>query len=293
MKEKIVALGFFDGVHLGHQALITACCHLAKRTGCTPAAVTFTSHPDALVTKMPPLLINTIAQRQQLLLAYGIADILALPFDEGLRNMPWQAFLDLLLEKGAAGFVCGDDFRFGRGGEGSAGKLAAFCQERDLPYAIVPEQTLDGMRISSTHIRALIENGDMDTAARFLGHPHTLHGEVAHGRQLGRTIGIPTANLPIPAGVVVPKHGVYATTCVFDGEPHAAVTNIGSRPTVGGHEVRAESWVLDFDGDLYGKTVTLLFHKFLRPEKKFDSLESLRAEILKNAAETRKIFEKS
>jgi riboflavin kinase/FMN adenylyltransferase len=295
MKEekRIFALGFFDGVHLGHQALVTACCHLAKRTGCIPGAVTFTSHPDALVTSMPPLLINTISQRQQLLLAYGIADILALPFDEGLRNMPWQAFLDFLLEKGAAGFVCGNDFRFGRGGEGSAAKLASFCQARNLPYAIVPEQTLDGMRISSTHIRALIENGDMETAARFLGHPHTMCGEVVHGRQLGRTIGIPTANLSIPAGVVVPKHGVYATTCVFDGEQHAAVTNIGSRPTVGGHQVRAESWILDFDGDLYGKTVTLLFHKFLRPEQKFDSLGALQEEILKNAAETRKIFGKT
>lgn len=282
--KKIFALGFFDGVHLGHQALLTACRHLAQRTACTCSAVTFTSHPDALVAIKTPPLINTVLERQRLLIGYGVTDILALPFDEALRNMPWQAFLEFLLQKGAAGFVCGDDFRFGYRGEGNAEKLATFCQEHNLPYAIVPEQTLDGMRISSTHIRTLIENGEIETAARFLGHPHVLSGVVTHGRHLGRTIGVPTANIAIPAEVVVPKHGVYACTCVFGGKPHVAVTNIGSRPTVDGHEVRAESWILDFDGDLYGACITLHFHKFLRPEQKFASLDELRTQIQLDAA---------
>ena len=160
-----------------------------------------------------------------------------------------------------------------------------------MPYAIVPEQTVDGIRISSTHIRTLIENGDMETAAKFLGHPHVLSGEVVRGRQLGRTIGIPTANLLIPQEVVVPRLGVYACTCRVEGKTYMAVTNIGSRPTVEGHQVRAESWILDFHGDLYGKSIQLQFYKFLRPERKFPSLEELRAEILKNGEETRKYFE--
>ena len=282
--KKIFALGFFDGVHLGHQALLTACRHLAQRTHCICSAVTFTSHPDALVASKTPPLINTVLERQRLLVGYGATDILALPFDEALRKMPWQTFLEFLLQKDAAGFVCGDDFRFGCGGEGNAEKLAAFCQKNDLPYAIVPEQTLGGIRISSTHIRALIENGDVETAAQFLGHAHTLSGEVVHGRQLGRTIGVPTANVAIPAVVVVPKHGVYATTCIFGGKTYVAVTNVGNRPTVNGHEVRAESWILDFDGDLYGQHITLLFHKFLRPEQKFDSLDELRTQIQLDAA---------
>ena len=127
----------------------------------------------------------------------------------------------------------------------------------------------------------------METAVRFLGHPHVLSGAVKQGRQIGRTIGVPTANIPIPDNVVVPKHGVYAATCQIGGQVHIAVTNIGARPTVGGHEVRAESWILDFEGDLYGREITLEFHKFLRPEVKFASLEELRTQIQTDAAQTR------
>ena len=168
--------------------------------------------------------------------------------------------------------------------------MQEFCQEKGLICFIIPEQILEGIRISSTHIRHLIQQGDMETAAKFLGHAHILSGEVVAGRQLGRTIGVPTANILIPEGVVVPKLGVYACICAIDGKKFRAVTNIGSRPTVGGHQTRAESWILDFDGDLYGKTITLEFHKFLRPERKFDSLEELKAQIQHDAAETKRLL---
>ena len=294
MEQKaIYALGFFDGVHLGHQALLTACVHLARRSDCEAGVVTFDTHPETLVANRAPLLINTVEDRCRMFLTHGLGQLLVLPFDEKLMRMPWQAFLEDLIERGAAGFVCGDDFRFGYKGQGNAQSLAEFCREKNMPYAIVPAQTVDGIRISSTHIRSLIEAGDMETAAKFLGHPHTLSGQVVQGRQLGRTIGIPTANLLLPPGVVVPRLGVYACICVADGKEYMAVTNIGSRPTVEGHQVRAESWLLDFEGDLYGKELTLEFHKFLRPERKFPSLEELRTEILKNGEQTRKYFENS
>ncbi len=286
--KTIFALGFFDGVHLGHQVLLKACSHLANRMGCHVGAVTFASHPDALVASKSPKLLNTVEERQRFLFGNGVFDIQVLPFDEDLRNMPWQDFLEMLLERGAAGFVCGDDFRFGYRGEGNAQKLADFCRERGLCWAIVPEQTLDGVRISSTHIRGLIETGDMETAAKFLGHHHSLSGFVVSGRQLGRTIGVPTANILIPEGIVVPKLGVYATECLVDGILYKAVTNIGSRPTVDGHQVRGESWLLDFEGDLYGKHMTVFFRKFLRPEHKFASLEDLKAQIREDAAEAHK-----
>ena len=159
-----------------------------------------------------------------------------------------------------------------------------------MSCVIVPEQTVDGIRVSSTHIRSLIEQGDMETAAKFLGHPHILSGEVVAGRQLGRTIGVPTANILIPEGVVLPKLGVYACLCRVDGHKYVAVTNIGSRPTVEGHQVRAESWLLDFEGDLYGRQITLEFVKFLRPEQKFGSLEELKAQIQADAAQTYKLL---
>lgn len=283
--KKIYALGFFDGVHLGHQTLLRECVRLAAQFGAAPAAITFDRHPKSLFAEQPPALINSAADRQILLRRYGIGPIYKFPVTKEVMSTPWKDFLGELLEFGAVGFVCGHDFRFGHRGEGNAEQLQQFCREQGLPCVIVPEQTMDDIRISSTHIRTLIEQGDLEAAARFMGHPHILSGEVVPGRQLGRTIGIPTANIAIPAGVVVPKLGVYACNARVDGGVYAAVTNIGSRPTVNGHQVRAESWILDFEGDLYGKTVTLELHKFLRPERKFDSLEELKSQIHRDAAE--------
>jgi len=294
MNKIIYALGVFDGVHLGHQALLTACRHLADRNDCATGVVTFASHPDGLVSGNAPALLNTIEDRGRLLLAYGaLADLKVLPFDRELMTTHWSAFLGQLVEGGAAGFVCGSDFRFGAGGNGTAKKLAAFCQSRDMPYAIVPQQELGGIRVSSTHIRQLLEQGQMEEAVRFLGHPHVLSGKVVKGRGLGHTIGIPTANLELPEGILCPKHGVYACKALVEGKEYLAVTNIGTRPTVKGHHVTVEPWLLDFDGDLYDKELSLFFVAFLRPEQKFDSLEELQAEIQKNAAQTRKLLENS
>ena len=286
--KTVYALGVFDGVHLGHQALLKACAELAKQENCAAGAVTFDTHPDGLISGKAPTLLCTVEDRKKLIESYGIDQVLILPFDENLRTQPWQDFLHMLVKKGAAGFVCGDDFRFGYKGTGNAALLADFCKEQGIPCAIVPEQTVDGVRISSTYIRACIEEGRMEEAVRFLGHPYCITGTVIPGRQLGRTIGIPTANIQIPDGLVIPKFGVYA--CKVDN--HMAVTNVGTRPTVNGHHVTVEPWILDFEGDLYGRELQLHFYKFLRPEQKFGSLEELKAEIEKNAAQTRKFFEK-
>lgn len=290
-RKTVYALGFFDGVHLGHQALLRACRELAQTHDCRSGVVTFTSHPDTLVAGKPPGLINTTEDRKQLLRFYGMDAVAELPFDKQLMTTHWSVFLEQLLEAGAAGFVCGSDFRFGAGGNGTAKKLATFCESRQLPYVIVPQLELDGIRVSSTYIRTLIENGEMERAETFLGHPHILSGAVVPGRKLGHTIGIPTANITLPPEIVCPKRGVYACLAYTGGRTYKAVTNIGSRPTVGGHHTTVEPWLLDFDGDLYGKPLTLSFHKFLRPEQKFSSLENLRAEILKNAAQTRNLLE--
>ena len=291
-ERKIFALGFFDGVHLGHQALLRRCVDLACQMDAQAAAITFLQHPQALFMEETPRLLTADSDRDILLRQYGIGTICKFPVTKEVMSTDWQTFLENLLFCGGVGFVCGYDFRFGHKGEGNAEKLLQFCRERELPCIIVPEQSLDDMRVSSTHIRSLIENGDVQTAARFLGHLHILSGEVVHGRQLGRTIGVPTANILIPEDVVVPKLGVYACLCDIGGETYPAVTNIGSRPTVGGHQVRAESWILGFDGNLYSKKIKLEFHSFLRPERKFDSLEELKAQIQQDAADATKILKK-
>ena len=295
MKEKtIYALGFFDGVHLGHAALLQQCRAMADEMGCKAGVVTFENHPDGLVFGAVPCLINTSIDRERLLRGlYGMDHVICLPFDKAMMTMPWQDFFRLLVEKyGAAGLVCGYDFRFGNRGEGTAALLQAACRETGIPCAVVPEQSIDGVTVSSTHIRSLVEGGQMEQAVKFLGHPHILTGEVVPGRQLGRTIGIPTANLHLPEGVLIPMFGVYCCRAIADGTAYPAVTNVGTRPTVGGHHVTVEPWLLGFEGDLYGRVITLEFYKFLRPEKKFDSLAALQAEIQKNAAQTIEYFEK-
>ena len=293
MKEKtIYALGFFDGVHMGHRALLKECRRLADETGSKAAAVTFSSHPDTLVSGKTPKLINTIEDRVRLLKDAGMDDVVVLPFDKKMQSSPWQEFLTLLREHyGAAGLVCGHDFRFGNRGIGNAELLRNYCDDAGMPCTVVPEQKLDGVTVSSTHIRGLLEAGQLEDAAMFLGHPHMLSGTVVSGRQLGRTLGIPTANLSIPEEVVELPFGVYACKATVNGGTYLAVTNIGNRPTVGGHRITVEPWLLDFEGDLYGQELTLRFYRFLRPEQKFPSLDALKAEIMKNAAECRNFFE--
>lgn len=289
-RKTIYALGFFDGVHLGHQALLHTCRELAQWNGCRVGAVTFTTHPDGIVKGQATALVNTLEDRRHWLHHYGAENVIELPFDEKLMRTHWSAFLLSLVEAGAAGFVCGSDFRFGAGGEGTPENLEEFCWEHDLDCAIVPQQEMCGIRVSSTHIRTLIEQGEMEKAVAFLGHPHILSGEVVHGRGLGHTIGIPTANLQLPEGVICPKFGVYACKAYVEGKEYLAVTNVGVRPTVNGSHITVEPWLLDFTGDLYGKTLTILFYQFLRPEKKFASLQELKTEIEANGEQVRKFF---
>ena len=288
--KRIFALGFFDGVHLGHQALLRECVALAEKTGAQTAAITFEAHPKSLFSAPTPL-ISTIQDRKRLLGRYGMNQVHVFPVSWEIMGKPWEQFLQELLDCGAAGFVCGDDFRFGHFGAGNAEKLQQFCALRNLPCIIVPEQSIDGIRISSSYIRKQLEEGDMATAVRFLGHPYELTGTVVHGHRIGRTLGIPTANLLLPENLVIPKFGVYICKAVIGGIAYPAVTNIGTRPTVSGSGITVEPWILDFEGDLYDREITLEFYRFLRPETKFPDLSSLQREIHSNAAQTRAFFE--
>lgn len=292
--EKIVyALGFFDGVHLGHQALLDACRSLAREKGVKAGALTFAGTPESLM-KEGPGLITSLRERECLFRQMGMEEVLVLPFDENLKKMPWQAFFHLLVDKyHAGGFVCGEDFRFGAGGEGTALRLQGLCKAENIPCRIVPAVTLDGQVVSSRQIRLLLEEGNLEKANAFLGHPHLLMGVVAPGKQLGRTIGVPTANLSYGPERVTLPYGVYACRVTLEGKAYAAVTNIGTRPTVDGENVTVEPWILDFAGDLYGKEIPLEVLSFLRPEQKFTDLEELKVQIRDDALRAREIFEKA
>lgn len=292
-QKRILALGFFDGVHLGHGALLRACRALADELGSEAGAVTFAAHPDALVLGQAPDLINTPADRERIMREkYHMDSVIVLPFDREMMAMPWKKFfLMLKQEHHAAGMVCGHDFRFGRFGAGHSASLRAICRYYGMPCVVIPQQKLDGVTISSSHIRTLLEAGDMEEAARFLGHPHFFTGTVVGGRHLGHTLGFPTANLTLPEGVACPRRGVYACKVRLGIQEYMAVANVGCRPTVHGHRLTVEPWILDFQGDLYGQSITLEFHRFLRPEQKFESLEALKAAVMDDAVHTRKFFE--
>lgn len=295
MKQRVIALGFFDGVHLGHGALLRRTAEEARRRDCTPAVFTFDRPPKEVVTGIPCPLINSPEDRKDLLRRlYGISDVLMVPFDREMMTTPWDGFVTEILVKRyhAVHLVAGHDHHFGHKNQGSPELLAAKCAELGLGCDIIPKVEVGGITVSSTYIRRLVELGQMDRAAAFLGHPHTLTGTVGHGRGIGSSRLFPTANLTVPAHVLVPAHGVYATRVTLpDGASYAAVTNVGTRPTVNnGTDITVEASLLDYDGDLYGKTLRLEFFSHLRDEIRFDSLDALRSQIAADAETTRRYF---
>ena len=292
-QPRVIALGFFDGVHLGHGQLLARCRQEADRLGCRAAALTFDSHPDTLVSGERVALLRTPQDRARLMEAlYGIDEVLPIRFDRQMRDMPWEQFLHgvLLGQYHATALICGHDFRFGARGEGTATRLLEVCAKLGVGCAVIPEYRLEGITVSSTYIRTLLESGDLDRARQFLGHPHQFTGTVVPGTHLGRTLGTPTANLEVSPELLLPPHGVYACRAWVRGEAHLAVTNIGVRPTVRGQGLTIEPWLLDYNGDLYGKKITLELWHFLRGERRFPSLEALQAEIHRNASQTRAFF---
>lgn len=298
MKEiegRVIALGFFDGVHLGHASLLEMARKRAEEQHLTPAVMSFDLHPDNLVAGAKVSLINSIEDREEILnRCFGISDVILAHFDESMMHMPWDVFIEeyLYRQLKARHLVCGYDFHFGDKGAGNPQRLQEKCRELGISCDVLPQVTLDGVTVSSTYIRKLLEQGEMQEAMRFLGHPHCLSGEVVHGRQLGRTIGVPTANLLIPEGVLTPAFGVYATKVILpDGSEKLAVTNVGVRPTVGeSNLVTVEPWILGFEGDLYGQHIRVDFYQRLRGEKRFDGLTALQQEIFANAQETRELL---
>ena len=295
MQERVIALGFFDGVHRGHGALLRRAAEEARRRGCTPAVFTFDRPPKEVITGIPCPLINSPEDRSDLVKRlYGIDEMLMVPFDDEMRTTPWDRFVtDILVGRyGAVHLVAGHDHHFGYKNQGSPELLREKCAELGLGCDIIPAVTLDGVTVSSTHIRKLLEEGGVETARAFLGHPHVLTQTVGHGRRLGRTIGVPTANLVAPPHVLLPKRGVYAAKVTLpDGRAFGGVTNVGIRPTVNhGQDVTVEPWILDFDGDLYGQKLRVEFFRRLRDARKFESLEALKTQIQCDAVRTREAY---
>lgn len=288
--RRAVALGFFDGVHIGHAALLERVKERARETESLPTVLTFDIHPDTLVFNKEVPLINSAPEREEIIRrVYGIDSTIFLHFNRTLMQMPWQEFMASAVEElSIAAVVVGHDFSFGHRGEGTPERLQAWCLDRGISCDVIPAVRLDGRVVSSTEIRFLISSGQIEEANRLLGHPHTLSDVIHSGYHLGAKLGSPTINMAFPEGVVIPRHGVYAARVFLDdGTDYIAVTNVGVRPTVSDTgRISVESHLLNFDGNLYGRHARVEFCHFQRPERKFESVEDLSAQIRRDAEDT-------
>lgn len=276
-----IALGFFDGVHRGHRAVLARTVELGAAQGLVPCAFTFTMRGGGPAAKAGAGAIMTPAAREETLRAFGMERVFCPEFSEFCELDGEAFFKTLLLESfGARALCCGTDFRFGRGAQCTADDLAALCAEHGVRLSVVPPVLEDGAPVSSTRIRALLAKGDMAEAAALLGRPYGFSLPVQRGRQLGRTLDFPTLNQPFPAGLALPRFGVYAAFAHPDGVWRPAVTNVGVKPTVEqGAAPLAETYVFGAAGDWYGQSVPVRLAKFLRPEERFSSTQELRAAI--------------
>lgn len=292
-QRKAIALGFFDGVHLGHQALLRRTVERGLERGLEPAVFTFDRSPREFVTGVPvPLLTTAEERREAVRRLFPIEEVIVAPFDQRMMTLPWVDFVLMLAQAYQAGWlVAGHDFRFGHKNAGTPALLSKKAASLGMGCDIIPAVTLDGVTVSSTHIRALLGQGDAEEAARFLGRPFAVSGPVRHGKGLGSRLGTPTLNLIPGEHQLVPAFGVYATRVTAGGRTYPAVTNVGVRPTVdtdGG--VTVESHLLDEAASLYGAGCRVEFLHMLRPERRFDSLDGLREQIALDADQARAYF---
>jgi riboflavin kinase / FMN adenylyltransferase len=275
-----VAVGEFDGVHIGHREVIDG----------ADTVLTFEPHPRAVVApdSAPPLL-TTLAIKADLVAALGAAELVVIPFDGSFSAQTAQEFIDhvLVAQLGAERVSVGENFRFGHRAKGDAALLAA---QDAFATRVVDMVETDGEIVSSTHIRGLVTAGEVDVARRFLGAPFQMRGEVAHGDKRGRTLGFPTANLVPQPGLVVPGHGIYACRARVGGEELLAATNVGVRPTFKtGRGLLVEAYLLDFEGDIYGQELQLDFLERLRGEKRFDNVDTLIEQMHRDVGDARRI----
>ena len=292
----VIALGNFDGIHRGHQAVINAARDVAAQKSKPLGLAMFNPHPTRYFkSDLAPFLLMSRRVRAEVLLEQGIGYCYEIPFDDALRNMDDEEFVEQVLHQGLgiAHVIVGDDFGYGKKRCGNVETLKTHCTARGIGVTPVKPVGLHRLygKYGSTEIRDALKNGNVFHAAHMLSRPWQVDGIVSEGAKRGRTIGFPTANIPF-GEFIRPKHGVYCVEVRLEGETDwlPAVANTGTRPTVGGEEARIEAHIFDFDKDIYGQHVDVRFRSFIRGEQKFDSFDLLKDQIAKDAAGARAVF---
>ena len=294
LRGAVIALGNFDGFHLGHQAVAQEAIDWARAEGRPSIIATFDPHPVRFFKPdVPPFRLTTLEQRQELYLAAGATAMLVFHFDAELAGTSAEDFVKVILHErlGAAGVVTGEDFTFGKGRSGNRQVLSQLGREVGIETRAVPPVMDNGAPISSSRVREALRQGDPQEAARLLTRPFAIRGVVEHGDKRGREIGYPTANLSIES-YLRPRYGIYAVTgrVRSSGQRLQGAANIGVRPQFAPPKELLEPYFFDFSGDLYGQEIEIAFHHFLRGEAKFDSLDALTEQMERDCVEARRLL---
>lgn len=284
-----LALGFFDGVHRGHQALLGRAVERAQHEG-TPAVLTFVDHPlTVLAPSRAPLLLSTKPEKQAQVARLGVKHLILADFTPEFSALSPEAFVREVLVDAlqVASVVVGTSYRFGQGAQGTPEMLVHWGQHLGFDVDVVASVEVDGTPVSSTRVREQVAAGKLAEAEFLLGRPYSLLGKVLHGDARGATIGFPTANLAVPMRKQMPPRGVYAVSALMSTGRVLGVANLGVRPTFGGETCQLEVHFLDFSGDLYGQTLEICFHQFVRPEMRFSGVAELQAQIQRDVEAAR------
>ncbi|MCI8625698.1 MAG: bifunctional riboflavin kinase/FAD synthetase [Lachnospiraceae bacterium] len=282
-----VTLGKFDGIHLGHQRLLA---HILGQSGLTSVMFTFDLHPGNLFSDQEIKLIETQQERIHYLEQTGLDVLIAYPFTKETASMEARQFVRQILsgQLGARRIVVGEDFCFGRHRLGTVALLQEMAEECGYELIVCPKVIRAGKAVSSTRIRSLIEEGRMEEVSELLGRPFSVEGTVINGNRLGHTVGMPTANLRPEETKLLPPNGVYVADFTVKKKTYRGITNIGYKPTIGGETAPGvETWIFDFDEDIYGQEVKVELLQFVRPERKFASLEAVKAQVEQDAGYAR------
>jgi riboflavin kinase/FMN adenylyltransferase len=291
-KETLLTIGVFDGIHLGHQRLLTHLRDEARKKNWLSGVVTFKSHPKAVLSPENKLLWLSDAETKiSLLRGLGIDVIVVLPFTSELARLTAQRFVQLLKEHlKMRGLIVGPDFALGRDREGNAEKLRLLGQEMGFSVGVIPPVVLDGQVVSSSAIRQALAQGDMKKTEKLFGRLFSLNGQVVSGDRRGRGLGFPTANLELKPEQALPSDGVYVTIAHVGHELMPSVTSIGVRPTFGGDKRLVETYIIDYKGELLGQRLTIDLVDRLRDEKRFDTVEELKSQMGRDVEQARQIL---
>lgn len=273
-KPKIIALGYFDSVHKGHAEILAKTVEIAKLLNAESCAYIF---KDFGLKKDN---VFTTSERESRIKAQGVDNVIIAEFDEKIKNTTAEDFLNGLIKtQNILGFVCGYDYTYGVNRGGNCSTLQQFAFSNGLYYACIDKVCVNGEKISTTLIKNYLKNGEMELANSLLTENYSITGVVSHGNAIGRTIDFPTINIPLQDNKMLIKKGVYGGSCRLFGKTYKAIINLGAKPTVDGKTNGVEAFLIGFDGDVYGETVTISFDKFIREIKKFDNLEQLKTQL--------------